>query len=149
MDVEKTIREYLASVLHMSLATCVDNKPWVCEVHFVFDDNLNLYFRSKAARRHSVEIAQNPNVAGNVVEQHTIDQKPRGAYFEGVASVLESEAERAKVYPLFRDRLNCGPEILDDAKQEDGHNFYKVTVLDWYLFDSRESSPSQKYHLSQ
>ncbi len=46
MDVEKVIREYLPKVIHMSLATCVDNRPWVCEVHFVYDDDLNLYWRS-------------------------------------------------------------------------------------------------------
>lgn len=147
MDVSKVIREYVSTVLHMSLATCAANKPWVCEVHFVFDDELNLYFRSKATRRHSIEIAQNSHVAGNIVEQHTIDTKPRGVYFEGNASILETEAERAAVFPLFQSRLAAGPEILEDAKQEDGHNFYKIVVSDWYLFDSRESTPSQKYHL--
>lgn len=46
MDIEKTIRNYFPQVIHMSLATCADNKPWICEVHYVFDNELNLYFRS-------------------------------------------------------------------------------------------------------
>ena len=31
LDIENIIREYIDKSLHMSLATCVDNKPWVCE----------------------------------------------------------------------------------------------------------------------
>jgi len=85
MDTEKIIRNYLPQVIHMSLATCANNKPWVSEVHFVFDNELNFYFRSTPQRRHSEEIATNPNVAGNIVTQHFLGQKVRGVYFEGLA----------------------------------------------------------------
>ncbi len=146
-EVEKIIREYLPDVVHLSLATSANNKPWVCEVHFVYDDELNLYFRSKKARRHSREIAANPRVAGNVVEQHRAEQKPRGVYFEGAAEILEDFDENHKAYEAFSRRLGVGPEIIEDAKSEDGHKVYKITISDLYLFDSRESSPSQKYHL--
>lgn len=147
MDIEKTIRDYLPGIVHMSLATCVGNKPWACEVHYVYDDGLNLYFRSKKNRRHSQEIAQNPNVAGNIVEQHPVERKPRGVYFEGTAEIVENFDEAHPAYKTFCDRLGMGPEIIEDAKTEDGHKVYKITISDLYLFDSRESSPSQKYHL--
>lgn len=138
MDVEKTIREYMGSVLHMSLGTCVKGKPWVCEVHFVFDDELNLYWRSKPSRRHSQEIAQYPNVAGNIVEPHGPTTKPRGVYFEGSAELLSGITEASPEYQLFVDRLGLGPEIVADAAAEDGNKFYKATVADWYIFDTRE-----------
>ncbi len=147
MDVEKTIREYLPGVVHLSLATTSNNKPWVCEVHFVYDDDLNLYFRSKKIRRHSQEIAANPNVAGNIVEQHPIEQKPRGVYFEGTAKALENVDENHIAYQRFCELMGVGPEILEDAKEADGHRFYKISATDFYLFDSR-SGPSQKYHLT-
>ncbi len=147
MNIEQAIRDYLPGVLHMSLATCLGNKPWVCEVHFAYDDDLNLYFRSKQARRHSQEIAANPNVAGSIVEQHAKDQKPRGVYFEGIAEIVEEFSKDHPAYKSFSDRLGTDPEIIEDANSEDGHKVYKITVSDFYLFDSRESSPSQKYHL--
>ncbi len=53
MNIEKTIREDIENVIHMSLATCRDIKPWICEVHFSFDNDLNFYFLSKPERRHS------------------------------------------------------------------------------------------------
>lgn len=147
MDTEKVIREYLPQVLHMSLATSVNNKPWVCEVHFVYDDELNLYWRSKSSRRHSQEIGANPNVAGNIVEQHTLSDKPRGIYFEGTASIVEDMDENHPVYKRFVERVDADVDFLEDAKNPDGHKVYKVTVTNWYVFDSRESSPGQKYQL--
>jgi uncharacterized protein YhbP (UPF0306 family) len=148
MDVEKAIREYLPGVIHMSLATCRENKPWVCEVHYVFDESLNLYFRSKEIRRHSQEIAGNPLVAGNIVEQHSLEQNPRGVYFEGKAEILNDIDGDNPVYKLFRDRFDLDEEIIEDAKSKDGHRLYKISVAKYYLFDSRESKPSQKYELN-
>ena len=46
------------------LPTNPDNRQWVCELHLGFDENLNLYFRSKKDRRHSLEIESNSSVAG-------------------------------------------------------------------------------------
>jgi uncharacterized protein YhbP (UPF0306 family) len=146
-DVEKTIREYLPDIIHLSLATCENNKPWVCEVHYVYDDNLNLYFRSLASRRHSREILQNMYVAGNIVKQHGIGEKPRGVYFEGSASILTNMDENHIAYQLYCKRFGTGPEILEEAKKENGHQFYKIKVNNFYLFDTIESSPSQKYEL--
>jgi uncharacterized protein YhbP (UPF0306 family) len=148
LDIEKAIREYFPTLIHMSLATCVDNKPWTCEVHFAYDDDLNLYFRSKITRRHSQEIAQNPNVAGNIVQEHPKGAKVRGVYFEGVAKIDESiDDEDHPVYKKFVERMGLGPEILEDAKKEDGHKFYRITVSNYYVFDARESNPSDKFHL--
>lgn len=147
LDIEKLIREYLPDVIHMSLGTCAGNKPWVCEVHYVYDEQLNLYFRSKPSRRHSQEIAVNPNVAGNIVTQHAVGERPRGVYFEGTAELLPGVNEDHVAYKLYCERLGTGPKILEEAAQEDGHKFYKINVSDFYVFDTRESVPSQKYHL--
>lgn len=147
LNVEQAIREYLPEVIHMSLATCTGDRPWVCEVHYVFDDALNLYFRSKPSRRHSEEIANNARVAGNIVMQHGLKDKVRGVYFEGTATLLEDVTETDPAYTLYCERFDTGPEILEDARQPDGHKFYKIAVETFYLFDGRESSPSQKYIL--
>src|SRR5204862_27783 len=99
LDIEQIVREYINKSLHMSLATCGGNKPWVCEVHFAYDENLNLYFRSLKTCRHSQEIAQNPNVAGNIVRQHSLEEYPHAIYFEGTAAIIEDEQERRRVFP--------------------------------------------------
>ena len=147
MNIEQIIRNYLPQVIHMSLATCSDNKPWVCELHYAFDDELNLYFRSKRERRHSQELSTNPHVAGTIVTQHFLDQSVRGVYFEGKAELLENVDEHHIAYTSYCKRFGTGLEILEETKQETGHTFYKITVSTFWLFDSYESSPSQKYEL--
>ncbi len=147
MNVEKIIREYLSQVIHLSLGTCKDNQPWVSEVHFAYDNDLNLYFRSTINRRHSIEIASNPNVAGNIITQHQINEKPRGVYFEGIAERLVNIDENHPAYVLYCERFDTGLEILRESKIDTGHHFYKITVKTFYLFDSRESRPSKKYEL--
>ena len=140
MDIEKTIREYIDEVIHMSLATCKDNKPWICEVHFSFDNDLNFYFISEPERRHSEEISLNPNVSGNIIYQHKIGESVRGVYFEGIAEIIQNINEENPAYLSYCKRFNTGPEILD-------HGFYKIKVSDFYLFDDQETEPCKKYHL--
>ncbi len=148
MNIEETIRQYLPQVIHLSLATSSGNRPCICEVHYVFDDNLNLYFRSKPDRRHSVEIASNRSVAGNIVVQHKIGEKVRGVYFEGTAEKLMNVDMEHPAYTLYCERFGTGPEILEESRTDSGHGFYKITVDTFFLFDSKESDPSQKYELS-
>lgn len=147
-DIEQTIREYLPSTYHLSLATANNYQPWVCEVHFAYDDRLNLYFRSTEARRHSQEIAKNPQVAGNIVTQHAIDEKPRGVYFEGQAEKLDNVDQHHVAYQCLSQRFGFGPEILDEAQPSDGKKFYVISVSKYYLFDAKDSKPAQKYELA-
>lgn len=147
MDIEKVIRDYLPQIVHMSLATSKDNKPWVCEVHFAYDDNLNLYFRSLASRRHSQEIAANSNVSGNVVRQHELGEYPLGVYFEGTAEMLQAGDEQNKAFELIKARLKASDDILTEAQDPDGHQFYKITVTNWYVFGKLDDTGGKKQQL--
>ena len=147
MDIEKIVREYIDKSLHLSLGTCINDKPWVCEVHFVYDGQLNLYFRSLQSRRHSQEIAINSAVAGNIVKQHAPDEYPHAVYFEGTADIVTEESERQEIFPLFQARLGASKGILEEARKEDGHQFYKITVAAWYAFGKFGQPSGQKYEL--
>lgn len=147
LDVEQIIREYIDKSLHMSLATVSGTKPWVCEVHFVYDKQLNLYWRSLASRRHSQEIDTNPYVAGNIVRQHGLNEYPHAIYFEGEAQLLDDEEEQRKILPEFISRLGADESILEDAKMPGGHMIYKVTVANWYAFGKFGGDKGQKYKL--
>ena len=148
MDIETIIREYIDKSVHMSLGTSRDNRPWVCELHFAYDDNLNLYFRSLASRRHSQEIAANPRVAGNIVGQHQLGEVPHGIYFEGTAARITDDAARQQVFPHFQSRLGSKEKIIDEARRDDGHQFYKVTVETWYAFGKFDGESVDKYELA-
>ena len=146
-DVEKIIRDYLPDIIHMSLATSKDNKPWVSEVHYAYDKDLNLYFRSLTSRRHSEEIAANPYVAGNVVRQVILGEPAFGVYFEGTAKKLDPGEEQDAAFAALDERLKIGPDKLDEAKNPEGHQFYKVTVANWYIFGNLDGQGGKKYEL--
>lgn len=147
MNIEKVIRGNIDNTIHMSLATTHNNYPWVCEVHFAYDDHLNLYYRSLALRRHSVDITLNPNVAGNIIKQHALDEYPLGIYFEGAAELLEPGVEQNRAFELLRKRVHASDTALDDATKEGGHKFYKITVKNWYVFGKLDSQGGRKHLL--
>lgn len=147
MDVEKVVREYLPEVVHMSLATVKDDAPWVCEVHFAYDDDLNLYFRSLSTRRHSQEIAANPKVAGNIIKQYALGDAVVGVYFEGGAKILELGDEQNRAFECIKQRLGMSDDILAESKREGGHKFYKISVENWYVFGRFGAASGQKHQL--
>lgn len=148
VDVEKIIREYLPGVIHMSLATSKDNKPWVCEVHYAFDEDLNLYFRSTTDRRHSQEIAENAYVAGNVAKQCALGEGCKGVVdFEGTAKMLKPGEDLNVAFYCLNERFKIGKEKLEEAKDPDGHQFYKITVENWCIFGNFDGQGAKKYQL--
>jgi len=146
-NVEQAIRDYLPQIIHMSLGTSRDNKPWVCEVHFAFDQELNLYFRSRTNSRHCLEIKDNPNVAGNIVTQHHGEEKPRGVYFEGICEMAEG-TDAVNAINEYNKRFGVDEENVAAKNTDDNHRFYKIVVSKYFVFDTRESKPAQKYELA-
>lgn len=147
MDVEKIVRENIGATVHLSLATSSENKPWVCEVHFAYDDDLNLYFRSKESRRHSQEIAANPFVAGNIVKQFGLGEPVVGIYFEGTAELLKDVSVESPAF-LALQKLGLKEEALSEAENDaDGHRFYKITVKNWFTFGRFGAEHGQKLTL--
>ncbi len=134
--IETTIREYIPQIIHMSLATVKDNKPWVCEVHFSYDDGLNLYFVSSQETRHAQELIANPYVAGNIVTQHHKNQKVRCVDFEGTASMLEGTEAESTAYKAYVERYGASEGLLNEIRKDGNTRFFKITVDTFYLFDS-------------
>jgi len=148
MDVEKIVRENIDRIIHLSLATSVDNKPWVCELHFAYDEGLNLYWRSLKSRRHSQEIMINQTVAGNIIDKHALNDEVVGLYFEGGAELIAPGAMQDLAAECLADRLKMSKkDILDEAKDENGHQFYKITVENWYIFGKFGADKGQKLKL--
>lgn len=148
IDVEKVVREYLPQVVHLSLATVKDSVPWVCEVHFAYDESLNLYFRSLSSRRHSQEIAANPRVAGNIIKQYALGESVVGVYFEGTARRLEPGDEQGRAAACLKERLQITDDIIEEAASKDGHQLYKISVKNWYVFGRFGAPRGQKYKLA-
>lgn len=148
VNVEEIVREHIDKSLHMSLATVSGNKPWVCELHFAYDDDLNIYFSSLTSTRHAQEIATNPEVAGNIVKQHDLEEYPSGIYFEGNARLLKPGDEQNAAFQYMKQRLGLTQEDLEDAKDPSKHQFFKIIVTKWYAFGKFGQPSGAKYQLT-
>jgi uncharacterized protein YhbP (UPF0306 family) len=145
-EIEAIIREYIEQVVHMSLATVKDNKPWVCEVHFSYDDELNLYFTSSKNSRHAQELLANPYVAGNIVTQHFKNQKVRCVEFEGKAEMLAGAEAETTAYKAYVARYGESEGLLNEIRKDGDVRSFKITVQDFFLFDSYGNERG-KHHL--
>lgn len=130
----------------MSLATVSGNRPWVCEVHFVNDDELSLYFVSLASTRHCREIAVNPHVAGNIVKQHALTESPHGVYFEGMAEPLEDPTDQ-DIERYCKALSRDVEELTDKLRGSDDRRMYKIKVSNWAVFGKFGGDKNQKHEL--
>lgn len=146
-DTEGTIREYINQVIHMSLSTSRDNKPRVFELHFAYDEGLNLYFVSGVNTQHSQDIRENAHVAGSIVTQHFLNQKVRGVYFDGTAKELDDLDEMQQAYKAYTKRYHDSPQLVRVAQAEGNARFYKITVNNFHVVDGMSSDIPQQYHL--
>ncbi len=145
-EIEAIVREYIEQVIHLSLATVKDTKPWVCEVHFSYDDELNLYFTSSKNSRHAQELLANPYVAGNIVTQHFKNQKVRCVEFEGIAEMLSSKDAEEVAYKAYVARFGESEGLLNEIRKDGDVHSFRITVSDFFLFDSYGESRG-KHHL--
>jgi uncharacterized protein YhbP (UPF0306 family) len=92
---ETQVIDFLKTQKLMIVATSGDF-PWIANVYFTFDDNLNLYFFSDPNTLHCRQIAQNGAVAVSIVDSHQdVSQLKRGLQISGIAEQI-SDMEKIK-----------------------------------------------------
>lgn len=121
----------------MQVATSVDNQPWVCNVWFASDEDLNIYWFSSTTRRHSKEVLKNPKVAGAIVLPQTPNDPPRGLQFQGIAKLLTKQADIEKATTLFEGWIFSKKQIKElMAHKNKPHRYYKIKPTQIVLFDA-------------
>ena len=136
VNIRKLIVEYLEEAKVMQLATSVDDQPWVCNVWFAADKDLNIYWFSIKTRRHSKEIMKNNKVAGNfALPKFGPLDKVRCVEFEGVASELTDRKDVEKAVAVYADRIFTRDRI-EQLTMTKPYAFYKAKPKLFVLFDA-------------
>src|SRR5664279_2226047 len=130
------IQEYLSDGQVIQLATSDKNVPWVCNVYYVVDDKLHIYWLSYKTRRHSRDIAANEQVAMTLVV------KPGapviGIQAEGTASEVKSVAKVAKIMYLNVKKYGVGQDFHQlFVRKTNKHVPYVFTPSKIVLFDEQ------------
>lgn len=134
----------------MQLATVANGKPWVCNVWFAADDDLNIYWFSSTSRRHSLEVANDPHVAAAICLPQTPSHTPRGVQLEGVAELLTKPGDVAKAMRHYVGRVFTLKQTKDFmAMAASPHRFYRIKPTSIVLFDkvNYPDQPRQDLHL--
>lgn len=137
MKLRKLIEQYLKEAKLMQLATALDNQPWVCNVWFAADEDLNIYWFSSTNRRHSLEVMENQKVSAAMALPHTPKDSPRGLQLQGIAQVLTEQTDIDKAISVYKDRIFPIETIEELMKSvEKPHQFYKIKPTQFVLFDA-------------
>jgi uncharacterized protein YhbP (UPF0306 family) len=132
------IRQYLNDAIMMQLATVADGKPWVCNVWFAVDKNMNIYWFSSTTRRHSKELLENSHVAAAFcLPQLPSDSYSRGLQVEGTAELLTKPSDIATAMKYYVGRVFNVNQIKQFMELIDKpHRFYKLSPKNFVLFDT-------------
>ena len=132
MNAKKLYGDYLKEVKLMQLATVKGDKPWLCNVWYVMDEEDNVYWISRDTRKHSEDIHDNPNVACTFhkwFDGGLLNDKGQAVIISGTAARLSGE-ECRRPYALYSERFPRMPEFQSlelFLNDESHHTFYKLT----------------------
>ncbi len=150
---EELIRKYLQQGRVMQLATVKDGQPWCCNVHYVFDEQLNLYWASLPTRRHSQEIRDHSKVAAAIAIKP--QQPVIGMQIEGIAEQLTNSADIEKAAKIYYERYKSDADFFTNFVEDfvSGvrlHKFYRIAPKAIVLFDEVDfpQSPRQEFKLN-
>lgn len=135
-DVRQRMKEVLEKTHLMSLAINDEKGPWVTDLVFIYDNNMNIYWMSDPETRHSKAILKNNKVAGSITYSTKSKEPNFGIQFEGVAEQLKGVQYRLLIKHLAK-RSYPKPELSDAAKILGGDLWYKLTPTKICLIDEK------------
>jgi uncharacterized protein YhbP (UPF0306 family) len=149
MKPEEIVKQQLPQPNIMQLATSADDKPWVCHIHYYSDEALNFYWVSTVERRHSQDIARNPQVAATIlVHKNTPEENYAiGVSVEGTAELIGEQIDE-KIGEGYIRKHGKDPSLLSDiASGKNPHKFYRLKPTRIVLFDSKNfpNDPRQEW----
>lgn len=117
----------------MQLATCKNNRPWVCTVYYVAE-GFDLYWLSEPGRRHSIEIVNNQNVAVTVPAK--LNKPVVGVQAGGTADQVHDALQIKRVMEAYTKKYGEGQDFYANFKRgQNKHAMYKFHPTKFVLFD--------------
>jgi len=119
----------------MQLATTRGGQPWICTVYFVVK-NGNFYWLSFPGRRHSQELADNPNAAVAIAVHQ--DVPVVGVQAEGDVHAVRDISEATAVLDMYVAKYGKGGEFVERLRAGNNrHELYCLEPRNIMLFDER------------
>ncbi len=127
-EIGKLIREVLERGYLMSLATADGGGAWACDVIYVHDDDLNLYWMWDPDARHSKALLGKARVAGTITVSGQ-GEPNLGIQFEGAAAKIDGSRFDLAV-KHFAKRKKPLPKEDEDVLGGDSWYVLKPAVVE-------------------
>ena len=127
-DIKKLISEVLEKGYLMSLAIQDSGGVWACDVIYIYDDNLNIYWMSDPDVRHSKAIEVRSQIAGTITVSGP-REKGLGIQFEGLAQKINGPRFDLAV-KHYTKRGKSAPKEGDDVLEGDSWYILKPTKIE-------------------
>ncbi|MFQ5647551.1 MAG: pyridoxamine 5'-phosphate oxidase family protein, partial [bacterium] len=98
-DFIEKITDFISTVAYSELITVADNIPCIRPMVYV-NDALTIYMVSSRAAAKIEQIKQNPHVSVVIIKSFNTQEDTREVIINGLASIVEDEQERKKVFGL-------------------------------------------------
>lgn len=124
-DFIEKITDFISTVAYSELITVADNIPCIRPMVYV-NDALTIYMVSSRAAAKIEQIKQNPHVSVVIIKSFNTQEDTREVIINGLASIVEDEQERKKVFGLFEKR----PRHYQEWTLSDDTDKYEVIRID-------------------
>jgi uncharacterized protein len=132
-ELERIVIHYMDSFTTMTVACCIDEKPWAAAVYYarrVFD----LIFFSSPSSRHSVIFARNPGAAATIHGDYKGWKEIKGLQMEGEVEIISGTTARAKALAIYLKKYPFVREFFSDSAAVSLSVAKKVAGVDLYHF---------------
>lgn len=145
MNPRDVVRKFTLEKQVMQFVTVKDGKPWICSVHYVPDEDGNLYWLSNRSTRHSQELKANKTTAAAILVD---PDKKQCIHMEGEAFEVTGD-EINKVHEIYGARYGQKADRLDEVLSNDPNKraYYVFRPTYTVLFDyvNFHDSPRQEF----
>ena len=126
LEWQANLQHFLAQRISTSVATTSPTgSPRVADVYFVSDADLNLYFYSDPASRHSRNIQRDPRVAVAMRTESMDWREIKGLQADGVAQVMDEPQARSRAWDLMCEKFPFYRSFTDAVASL---KMYRVTL---------------------
>lgn len=120
----------------MTIATSDSNgNPWISNIYFAFDSQMNIYWYSPKKSRHSNYIKDNPNIAISIFNSTAVGEEVKAVYIKAKAQEVTNKNEILKsLIPYGEKMLKTGFIPKENLKSflKSYMNFQNISPLRMY-----------------
>lgn len=147
MNLKIIAEDFIKNHNLLTIATCDKNSPWVANVFYYSDENLNLYFLSGNKSLHSQHIEKNDKVAISIYDHDSKWGEVKGVQMKGKVEELKL-IEAIKVLANFKKIFKVKLKETD-LKEVVGSRFYRFYPAEIHLRDSANFSGKKEVLLDK